>query len=255
MDQPQQPPPPRITFEEIVVWLDERRKLILAGVALVGLAGLVFVVQEARVEGKEHRATAALFGFQADRRSQTNEPAASELQALVPATEGTGVLQHVKLREATSRYVAGNYAEAQQAFEAFAREFPDSPLRPEASFGSAVSLEAQGKFGEALARYQELTTQFSDSPLVSRARLGQARLFEQQGDQQQAYRIYRDLATPTAGGLAQFGQTSPLQMDAGIAVRRLIKANPALAQTNAPGPTPLIAPTNVPAAIPAPAGS
>lgn len=255
MDQSPQQPPPRITFEEIVVWLDERRKLILAGVALVGLAGLVVVVQEARVEGKEHRATAALFDFQAARISQTNEPAASELQALVPATEGTGVLQHVKLREATSHYVAGNYTEAQQAFEAFARDFPNSPLLPEASFGSAVSLEAQGKFGEALSRYQELTTQFPDAALVSRARLGQARLFERQGDQQQAYRIYRDLATPTAGGMAQFGQTSPLQMDAGIAVRRLIKANPALAQTNTPGPTPLIAPTNVPAAIPAPAGS
>jgi len=253
MDQPPQPPPPRITFEEIVVWLDERRKLILTAIVLIGIAGLVVVVRDASVEGREHRATAALFSFQS--AQQTNEPAASELQALVPATEGTGLLQHVKLREATSLYTAGDYPAAQAAFEAFTRDFPNSPLLAEASYGAAVSLEAQGKSSEALTRYQEVTTQFPDSSLVGRARLGQARSYEQQGDQPQAYRIYRDLAMPTASGMEQFGQTSPLLMDASIAVRRLVKANPALLQTNAPVTAPSIAPTNLPVALPSPAGS
>lgn len=254
MDQPPQPPP-RITFEEIIVWLDERRKLILFAIVLLGLAGLAVVVYNAGVEGLEHRATAALFNLQATAAARTNVPAASDYQALLPATEGTGILQHVKLREATSLYTAGQYAEALQAFEVFLREFPGSPLLPEASLGAAASLEAQGKASEALARYQELTTRFPESSLASRARLGQARLFEQQGDQQQAFRIYQDLAARTSGGVGQFGQTSPLQMEANIAARRLVKANPALLQTNPPSLTPLIAPTNVPAVIQAPAGS
>jgi tetratricopeptide (TPR) repeat protein len=245
MDQPPQPPP-RITFEEIIVWLDERRKLILFAVVLIGLAGLAIVVYDAGVEGKE-RATAALFNLQAAAAARTNDPTASDYQALRPATEGTGIFQHVKLREATSLYTAGQYAEALQAFDAFSRDFPGSPLLPEASLGAAASLEAQGKSSEALARYQEVTTRFPESSLTSRARLGQARLFEQQGDQQQAFRIYQDLAAQTAGGMGQFGQTSPLQMEASIAARRLVKANPALLQTNAPNVTPLIAPTNVPA--------
>jgi tetratricopeptide (TPR) repeat protein len=246
MDQPPQPPP-RITFEEIVVWLDERRKLILFAVVLIGLAGLAVVVYDAGVEGKEHRATAALFNLQVANATKTNDLAASEYRSLLPATEGTGILQHVKLREAASLYTAGQYAEALQAFDAFSREFPGSPLLPEASLGGAASLEAQGKSSEALTRYQELTTRFPESSLTSRARLGQARLFEQQGDQQQAFRIYQDLAAQTAGGMGQFGQSSPLQMEASIAARRLVKANPALLQTNAPNLKPSIAPTNEPA--------
>ncbi len=254
MDQPQQPPP-RITFEEIVVWLDERRKLILIAIVLIGLAGLVVVVRDASVEGKEHRAAAALFNLQAAATAKTNEPTASEYQSLLPATEGTGIFQHVKLREAVSLYASGEYAGAQAAFESFSRDFPASPLLPEANLGAAISLEAQGKDSEALTRYQELTTRFPESALVNRARLGQARLFERQGDQQQAYRIYQDLSSQMAGASSQFGQTPPLQMEAVIAARRMAKANPALLQTNAPGPTPLIAPTNIPAATPAPAGS
>lgn len=253
MDQPQPQPPPGITFEEIVLWLEQRRKWILSAIVLIGVAGLVLVVRDAGIEGGEHRATAALFNFQAANR--TNDVTTSQLQALLPATEGTGILPHVKLREATSLYTAGKHAEALQAYEDFAREFAGSPLLPEASYGAAVCLEAQGKPAEALARYQEVATRFPESSLVSRARLGQARIHEQQGDQQQAYRIYRDLATPSAGSMSQFGQTSPLQVDANLAVRRLIKANPALLQTNAPAASPLIAPTNIPTAAPGSTGS
>lgn len=254
MDQPPSqspapPPPARITFEEIVVWIDERRKFVLLGVALIGLAGLAYVVTTSRSEGRAHRATAALFEFQSGFTGSSNEPPAAEYLALLPRTESTGIAQHVKLR-AAARYFSGNqYSEAQQAFEAFARDFPTSPLLPEATWGAAASLEAQGKTAEALARYQDLTTRYPQSSLLGRARLGQARLFELQGDQQQAYRIYQDLASQSA--LAQFGQTSPLQIDASIAARRLAKLNPALLQTN----TPSIAPTNVPAPLSAPAGS
>jgi hypothetical protein len=42
------------------------------------------------------------------------------------------------------------------------------------------------------------------------------------------------------------GQPSALQIDASIAMRRLVKENPGLMQTNAPSATPSIAPTEFP---------
>lgn len=252
MDQPQQQPPSGISFEEIVVWVDDRKKLILAVIALIGIAGLVYVSYNSSEAGKRHRATAALFNFQAANNLSTNVPPAASYRELLPPTEGTGIAQHVKLREAASLYTAGEYAEAQQAFEAFLRDFPNSPLLPEATLGVAASFEAQGQAAEALTRYQELTTRFPQSSLVDRARLGQARIFEQQGDQAQALRIYQDITAKNTNPMSQFGQGSPLFIEANIAVRRLIKENPALLQTNSPAPTPLIAPTELPLTTPAP---
>ena len=253
----QQPPQqsPRVTIEEIIVWIADRKMFVLGGIAAIGIAGLVIVSYQSSAEGKEHRATAALFQLQAASNAKTNEPTVAEYQTLLPQTEGTGIAQHIKLREAASLFADGKYAEAQQGFEAFGRDFPESRLLPEAYLGGAASLEAQGKAAEALIRYQELSTRFAQSSLVSRARLGQARLFEKQGEQQQAFRIYQELASQNLAGGGQFGQTSPLQVDANIAARRMVKANPALIQTNAPSATPLIAPTNLPALTPAPAGS
>jgi len=251
---PSSPPPARISFEEIVVWIEERRKLVLLGIALIGLAGLIYVVTASRKESKGHEATAALFQFQSSFTGSSNEPPAAEYLALLSKTEATGIAQHVKLRAAVRYFTSNQYGEAQQAFEAFIREFPMSPLLPEAALGAAASLEAQGKNAEALSRYQEISTRYPQSSLVGRTRLGQARLLEVQGDQQQAFRIYQDLASQSAGP-NQFGQSSPLEVDASIAMRRLVKLNPALLQTNAPSVVPSIAPTNVPSLLTAPAGS
>jgi tetratricopeptide (TPR) repeat protein len=250
--QPPQPPPSRISFEEIVVWVDDRKKLILTVIALLGIAGLVYVSYNSSQAGKRHRATAALFNFQAANNLATNPPPAASYRELLPQTEGTGIAQHVKLREAASLYTAGQYAEAQQAFEAFLRDFPNSPLLPEATLGVAASFEAQGQLAEALTRYQELTTRFPQSSLVDRARLGQARIFEQQGDQAQAFRIYQDLTARNTNPMSQFGQGSPLFIEANLALRRLLKENPALLQVESPAPTPLIAPTELPLTTPAP---
>lgn len=247
--QPQQPQ--RVTFEEIIVWIADRKMFVLGGIAAIGIAGLVIVSYQSSAEGKEHRATAALFHLQAASNAKTNEPTVAEYQALLPQTEGTGITQHIKLREAASLFADGKYAEAQLGFEAFGRDFPESRLLPEAYLGGAASLEAQGKAAEALSRYQELSTRFAQSSLVSRARLGQARLFEKQGEQQQAFRIFQELASQTLGGGGQFGQAAPLQVDASIAARRMVKANPALIQTIAPSATPLIAPTTLPLTVPA----
>jgi TolA-binding protein len=254
MDQQQQAPP-RISLEEIAVWIDDHKKTILGVIALIGIGGLVYVVRQSSIESKDYRATAALFELQADATSITNEPTAAQYERLLPKTEGTGIAQHVKLREATSLFAAGKYAEAGTAFESFIKDFPSSPLQAEANLGLATSLEAQNKLQEALVKYQELTTRYPQSAFVDRARLGQARIYEQQGDQQQAFRIYQELAARNASAIGQSGQPSPLEIDASIAARRLLKENPALMKTNAPTAAPSIAPTQLPVSLPKPSGS
>jgi predicted negative regulator of RcsB-dependent stress response len=243
MDQPKdQPKKPGITIDEIALWVESNRKPLLAGVLMIGVLGLAYVISSTRGEATEHRATAALFQLQAGSTGSTNEPAATDYRGIAAQTEGTGIAQHVKLREATALFTAGNYAEAQRAFEEFTRSFPESPFLPEANLGTAASLEAQGKSAEALASYQELTTRFPQSWLVNRARLGVARLHEAQGDPTQAFRIYQDLVSQAGMGMSQFRQPSPWQIDANIALRRLVKENPALLQTNEPALNPAIAP-------------
>lgn len=256
--QQQQPqPPPRISLEEIAVWIDDRKKAILAGIALIGLAGLAWVIVDSNAQGKEHRAAAALFELQMSSGDSTNVLPSSAYEGLLPATEGTGIAQHVSLREAVSLFAAENYGEAQASFENFLSTYPDSPLAPEASLGTATSLEAQGKTDEALARYQELTTRFPQSSLVDRARLSQARIYEKKGDQQQAFRIFQDLASRgMTDSMGQFRQPSPLQIEANLAVRRLVQENPSLLQTNAPSAAPTVPPVGPSVSLPAaPAGS
>lgn len=253
MDQQQQAPPPRVSLEEIVVWLDERKTAILGIVALIGVGGLVYVARLASQEGKEHRATAALFDLQMTALNATNQPTVAEYEGLLPKTEGTGIAQHVKLRTANALYAAGKFGEAQSAFERFVTEYPTSPLQPEAVFGVATCLEAQKKNAEALSKYQELASRFPQSAFVDRARLGQARLYELQGDKTQAFRIYQELASHGSSSMASSGQMNGLQIDAAVASRRLLKEDPALMQTNAPSASPVIAPTQLPATLAKPA--
>ena len=125
-----QQPTPRISFDEIVLWIDTNKKALLAGVVAIGLVGLAYVIYTASAEGREHRGTAALFDLQARTAGNTNEPTAADYHGLIEKTQGSGAAQHVAIREAAALFTAGKHSEAQQAYEAFARDFPNSPCRP-----------------------------------------------------------------------------------------------------------------------------
>ncbi|HAV63219.1 MAG TPA: hypothetical protein DCY13_12745 [Verrucomicrobiales bacterium] len=212
-----------------MLWIETNRNKILAGIAMIGVAGLIFVIYTGSAQARQHEASAELFKLQG---IEDGEPGAEDFRAVVAATKGTGIEQHARLREAAALFTEGKHADALTAYESFVRDFPASPLVAEAAYGVATCLESLGRNDEALAKYQELTTRYPQSALVNRARLSTARLQEKTGDKQQAFRTYQELASQMGSG--QFGQRTGWQVDATIALRRMISEDPSLLQTNAP---------------------
>ena len=86
----------------------------------------------------------------------------------------------------------GQYADAKTHFDRFLREFPQSPLRGEALFGAAASLEAQGKSAEAATAFKDFVDRRPNDPQISRARLALARLTQAQNPEQ-AWKLYEEV--------------------------------------------------------------
>ena len=114
---------------------------------------------------------------------------------------GTEASGRALLLAGGSYFEATNYSAALKQFELFQRDFANSPLRPEALFGQAASLEALGRGAEASTVYQALITRHPTSTLVPRAKLAQARLLAAQKQPEQALRILDEVGKAEQYGL------------------------------------------------------
>lgn len=86
----------------------------------------------------------------------------------------TRVAPIISLRLAKAYYEAGNYAQAEEQYNAFLSKNSRHPLAPQAKLGRASSLEAEQKFDEAKDAYAELAADKS-AAIYPEAILGQAR--------------------------------------------------------------------------------
>jgi tetratricopeptide (TPR) repeat protein len=164
-----------------------------------------------------------------------------------PGTEAAG---RATLLAAGAMFDATNYAGALKLFEKFQTEFTASPLRAEALFGQAASLEALKRPAEAITAFQALLTRHSSAPLVPRAKLALARLQLAQKQPEQALRLLEEVSkTEQYGLLAMLSQVMQEEIKA---------ANPALASrpamaTNALNvvPAPVVKTSAPPVQVPA----
>lgn len=154
---------------------------------------------------------------------------AEEYLKLAGEHRGTQAAGRALLLGAGALFTNGKYAEARTEFERFLHEYPDSPLRCEALYGSAACLDAEGnKAGEAAAAFKSVVDRYPLDPVVPRAKLALARVYEAQKQVEQAYQLYSELS--------ETERSSLVGMLADMRLEDLKRTNPSLgvrAATNA----------------------
>jgi predicted negative regulator of RcsB-dependent stress response len=211
------------TFVKIWAWAETNWRKLALGAAVVALVALVvsYVIYS-------RNATAVL----ASERLSALRPLPAPDGSLTPVKPeaylkiaedypGTEAASRATLLAAGAMFDGTNYAGALKQFEKFQADYASSPLRPEALFGQAASLEAAGKTAEAGTAFQALITRHAASPLVPRAKLALARIQVAQKQPEQALRLLEEVSKTEQYGL--------LAMLSEVMQEELKAANPALA--------------------------
>lgn len=237
-------------FYELLAWVQEHSKQVIAGSIAVLAAIFLGYTYNWHLEQQELAASSAL--LKAAQPADNELPAPAELARVADDYGSTTAAERAVLLEASAYYQAGQYSEARQAFERFAREQPGSLLAPIAALGAAACLDAQQQETEAVTAYQQVIARYPEEAVAGRARLNLAAIYLAQDNPAEALKLY-DQLTEGAG----FSTTA---MQAMSRREELLQAHPELAPapTNAPAavitPAPVTPPDASPAAgIPEPA--
>lgn len=183
--------------EELELWLQlqawaekRKRELRLGG---IGLVVAIFVGYTAThlASRKEAQANAALFSL--EKFSETERAGAGDYLKVATDYNGTSAAERALYLGAGVLFDENKYPEAQQRFEEYVRQYPESPWANGARYGVAAALDAQNKTAEALAAYEALITQAVGSTEANLAKLSAALIHEQQGKPEQALKYYDEL--------------------------------------------------------------
>jgi len=178
-------------------WLEtNRNRLIGTGVAILAVFAIYNFMASQKAQ-KEVAAGQALTQLLMSPPSGTNP--AEALKKLATQYAGTQAAQRAQLQAAASLFSAGNYVEAQAAFQQSVDASVGGPLTGTALLGVAASLEAQGKLDLAAAAYQKVASTYSGSPSALPALCALGRIAEQQGKLTEALNRYE--AASRAGNL------------------------------------------------------
>lgn len=183
-------------------WADKNRKQLIIAVAALALIVIVVLGKSAYSERQEKNASEALSELRPAQISP-NSPGTIPSQdylRLADANIKTSAGERALLLGGGALFAEGKYPEALSQFEKFLVEYPDSPLRPEATIGAAASLDAQGKIVEATARYKEVSDRFGGSPSAIQSKFALARLYEAQGKPELALKFYEDVQKEDPSG-------------------------------------------------------
>ena len=222
----------------LMAWIEVNKKRLMIGgavaIVLIVVASL-FVQQQAR---KEITASEALSDIRVP--YTPGAPAAPEtanaLLKMAQAHQGTRAAARALLISGSILFSERNYDEAQKRYNLLLQDYPGNPWAADATFGIAVSLEAQGKSAEALAKYEDVRKRFASSTVINDTKLAIARLYEASNKAEDAFKLYEEVATA--------GANTTLGTEAKFRQEELLRLRPELARLNAPI-TPL-APTITP---------
>ncbi|MGC3960699.1 MAG: tetratricopeptide repeat protein [Verrucomicrobiota bacterium] len=95
--------------------------------------------------------------------------------------------------------MAVSSAEAQSAFDQFARDNAGNPLTAQALYGSGAALAAQGKQAEAAQAYKGVVDRFPNSAVAAQARYSRAAALAAQSQWADAVALYEEVALSSPG--------------------------------------------------------
>ncbi len=138
-------------------------------------------------------------------------------------------------------FVEGDFARAQERFNALIQAYPESPWVPDANLGIAACLEAQGKIDDAIKKYDDIRRRHASATILDDAKLALARLYEK-SNPTESWRLYEELLNAD--------RNSGMAQEAGLRQEELVKRNPELASLRQPPPAPApVLPTNRPVQV------
>lgn len=189
------PPAPRsaVDFYSLLGWIEQNRKLLIAGAVMVIIVGVLVAFVVWRSGAREVEAGRQLSALLASGGAAGVAPDA--LLQFASDFSGTAAAARAQLTAAGRLFDEGKFAESHAAFHAFLGEYLDSPLAAQASLGAATALEAQGKRAEAIAAYKALGDRRQAGAAAAQARFALARLYQAEGRLAEA----RDLLSELAG--------------------------------------------------------
>ena len=222
----------------LMTWIEVNKNRLMIGgaIALVVIAVVSIVVQQqAR---KEVTASEALSDIRVPYTAgaAADPETANALFKMAQAHKGTRAAARALLISGSILFSERKYDEAQKRYNLLLQEYPGNPWAADATFGIAVSLEAQGKSAEALAKYEDIRKRFASSTVINDTKLALARLYEASNKAEDAFKLYEEVATA--------GANTTLGTEAKFRQEELLRVRPELAKLNAPIPPP--APTITP---------
>ncbi len=191
-------------FDDFVAWLLVNKKRIITGTTVVASAALVISFVVYQKNQHEIKANAALLGLGLPLAQIEGGPNAAALTKVATDFAGTAAAERALLMGAEALYGEGKYSEAYTQFKKFQGEYGGSRLYPIATYGVAVSLDAQNKQDEAITAYDDLIKRFATESVADQARLSLARLFEAKNQPAKALKLY-DEVVGGAGGRTGYG--------------------------------------------------
>lgn len=161
---------------------------------------LILVIALAIFRGQKRSA-----GERAD-QMLANAQTIEQLREIVDRYPDTPAATYALLSLGANLLHAGQYPQAQFAYDQFIKNYPKNAFLPVAQIGQAYCLEAMGNVDGALAFFTDFSQKNTDSYLCPVAILGQGRCLEQQGKYDQAQSAYSNYASahPDSRWLAQF---------------------------------------------------
>ncbi|MDB6033950.1 MAG: tetratricopeptide repeat protein [Verrucomicrobiales bacterium] len=226
-------------FINLLGWLEVNKRKVAIGAGIALVAGLVIAYVAYDQSQKEVRASQALSEIRASYNPMQPAPPglADSYFKVAKDYSGTKAGERAAIMGASALFVEGNYAGAQQRFEQFVKEYPESPWLAQAHFGIAAALDAQKKPAEAAAKYEEVRKRYPSDAVADETKLALGRLYEQQNKPEDAYKLYDELV--------KANQFSGIGSEAGIRMADLEEKYPQLVKTNTPPPgvNPMMNPT------------
>jgi predicted negative regulator of RcsB-dependent stress response len=185
------------TFYRLLTWLHANRKQVLIALVVVAVAAIAAGLYSWKKGQDEVNADAALLQLPAGpgANAQMAPVSASSYLDLAKEYPGTSAGEDAQLLGAETLFLEGSYSQAEQEFNQFLVDHPDSDLLPQATLGVAASLEAQSKNSDAIGKYKGVIQEYpTDVEIVSPAKLTLARLNEAENKPDQALAYYAELA-------------------------------------------------------------
>lgn len=228
-------------FYELWAWAETNWRRLAGGAAAVAFIALVvsFIIWRQGVKAEAASQALSAVRPTAGADGSMVMPTAADYLKVAKDYPGSLAAARASLLAGSAHFEAGKYADAKAEFDKFLREFPQSNLRIEATYGQAACLDALNKPDEAIAAFKSLIDRYPTDPLAARAKVSLARQYKAKNQPAEALRLLEEVARTE-----QFGTTGLM---AETLISEIKAANPNLA-TPAPAATNAVKTVQVPAA-------